>query len=70
MGRRNTKLEPACIENKSQNRLLGLDQPERCSGWVLIEYSQTDGSPAQAMSNQRTGWCCINRLSWQPKPDK
>jgi hypothetical protein len=31
----------------------------------LTEYSKTPGSPAQAMSNQRTGWCCIDRLSWQ-----
>jgi|HubBroStandDraft_6_1064221.scaffolds.fasta_scaffold41180_2 hypothetical protein len=66
MGRRNTKLETACTENKSQNCSLRLDQPERCSGWVLTEYSQTDASPAQAMSNQRTGWCSIDRLSWQP----
>jgi hypothetical protein len=65
MGRRNTKLEPACIENKSQNRSLRLDQPERCPGWVLAKYAQTDRSPTQALSNQCTGWCCIDRLSWQ-----
>jgi hypothetical protein len=34
----------------------------------LTEYSQTDGSPAEALSNQRTGWCCIDRLSWQRLP--
>jgi hypothetical protein len=45
--------------------LVGLDQPECCSGWVLIEHIRTDGSPAQALSNQCTGWCCIDRLSWQ-----
>jgi len=32
MGRRNTKLEPAGIENKCLNRLLGLGQPERWPG--------------------------------------
>src|SRR5271156_2743839 len=33
--------------------------------WLgLAEPSQTDGSPAQALSNQCTGWCCIDRLSW------
>jgi hypothetical protein len=37
MGRRNTKLEPTCIENRSQSCSLGLDQPERYSGWVLTE---------------------------------
>jgi hypothetical protein len=31
----------------------------------LTEYSRTGGSPAQALSNQCTGWCCIDRLSWQ-----
>jgi hypothetical protein len=31
----------------------------------LTEYSQTDASPEQALSSQRTGWCCIDRLSWQ-----
>jgi hypothetical protein len=30
----------------------------------LTECSQTDGSPAQALSNQCTAWCCIDRLSW------
>jgi hypothetical protein len=58
-------LNPPSIENKSYNRLLRLDEPESCSGWVLIEYNQTEGSPAQALSNQCTGWCCIDRLSWQ-----
>ena len=64
MGRRNTKLELACIENKSQNSLLRLDEQERCSGWVLTEYMQTDGPAAQALPNQCTGWCCDDRLSW------
>jgi hypothetical protein len=31
----------------------------------LTEYCQTDGSPAQALSSQCAGWCCIDRLSWQ-----
>jgi hypothetical protein len=44
--------------------LLGLGQPECRSGWVLIEYNQTDGSPPQASSSQCTGGCCIDRLSW------
>jgi hypothetical protein len=60
---------PTGIENKRQNRLLGLDQPERCPGWILPEYSQIDGSPAQASSSQLTGWCCIDRLSWHASPD-
>jgi hypothetical protein len=30
----------------------------------LTEYNQSDGFPAQAMSNQRAAWCCIDRLSW------
>jgi len=63
-----SSLDPPGIENKSQNRLLALDQPERCSGWVLTEYHQSDRSPAQAMSDQRAGWCCIDRLSWQRLP--
>jgi hypothetical protein len=54
-GRRNSKLEPVGIENKGQNRRLKLDQPERCSGWVLTEYSQTVSSPAQALPSQPTG---------------
>src|SRR5277367_3878675 len=70
MGRRNTKPEPPGIENKSQNRSLGLGQPERCSGWVLTQYSQRDGSSAQALPNQCTGWCCIDRLSRQQLPVK
>jgi hypothetical protein len=36
--------------------------------FALAEPSQTDGSPAQALSNQCTGWCCIDRLSWQRLP--
>ena len=32
MGRRNTKLEPPGIENKSQNRSLELEQQDRCPG--------------------------------------
>jgi hypothetical protein len=43
--------------------LLGLDQAKRCSGWVLNEYGQTDGSPAEALPNQRAERCCIDRLS-------
>jgi hypothetical protein len=35
----------------------------------LAEYSQTDSSPAETLPNQRTGWFCIDRLSWQPLPD-
>ena len=31
--------------------------PDKSGG--LTEYSQRDGSPAEALSNQRTGWCCI-----------
>ncbi len=57
------------VENKSQNRLLGLDHPERCSGWVLTEYSRTDTSPAEALPNQCTRWCCIDRLSWHAQPE-
>jgi len=63
MGRRNTRLEPPGIENKSQTRLLELDQPEHCSNWVLTEYSQTGSSPAGALLNLRTGWCCTGPLN-------
>ena len=69
MGRRNTKLELACIENKSQNSLLRLDEQEHCSGWVLTEYMQTDGPAAQALPNQCTVWCCNDRLSPHALPD-
>ena len=48
-------LNPPDIENKKENRLPGLDDPERCPGEVLGEYGQTDGSPAQALPNQRAG---------------
>jgi chemotaxis family two-component system response regulator Rcp1 len=60
---------PPVIENKGQNRRRGLGQQERCPGKVLAEYSQTDGSPAKALPNQRTGGCCIDRLSWHALPD-
>jgi hypothetical protein len=46
-----------------------LDHPERCPGWVLTEYSQTNSYPAKALSNHCTGWCCIDRLSWHALPD-
>jgi hypothetical protein len=32
MGQRNTTLEPTGIENKSQNRWLGIDPQGRCPG--------------------------------------
>jgi hypothetical protein len=34
-----------------------------------IEYRQTDGSLAEALSNQCTGWCCIDRLRRQSLED-
>jgi hypothetical protein len=46
--------------------LAGLDQPERYPGSAVKQI----GSPGKAWSNQRVGWCCIDRLSWQPSPDK
>jgi hypothetical protein len=35
----------------------------------LAEHSHTNDSPAEALPNQCDGWCCIDRLSWQPSPD-
>src|ERR1700691_6045835 len=62
-------LPPVGIENKSQNRSLGLDQQERYPGQLLAACSQTDGSPAEALPNQCAGWCCVDRLSWHALPD-
>src|SRR5271170_4173297 len=69
MGRCNTKLEPAGIENKSQTRLLGPGQPKHCCGRVLTQYSQRNGSLAQAFSSERAGWCCIDPLRPPALPD-
>src|ERR1700678_608082 len=63
-------LPPVGIENKSQNRSLGLDQQERYPGQLLAACSQTNGSPAEALPNQCAGWCCIDWLSWQRLPEK
>ena len=32
---------------------------------VLAEYRQLGGSSAEALPNQCTGWCCMDRLRWQ-----
>jgi hypothetical protein len=53
-------LNPPCIENKSQNRSLGLDQQELRPGRVF----GPDSCPAEGSPNQYTGSYCIDRLSW------
>jgi hypothetical protein len=37
-----------------------------CSWQLIARHCQTDGSPVQTLLSQRTGWCCIDLLSWQP----
>jgi hypothetical protein len=65
MGRRNTKLEPAWHRKQMPKSLVRV-RPSGTLPWLgFAEHSQTDGSPAQPLSNQCTGWCCIDRLSWQ-----
>jgi hypothetical protein len=51
------------IENKRQNRHPGLDQQGRCPGSVLAKGSQMESSPAEALPNQSTARCCVDRLS-------
>jgi hypothetical protein len=31
----------------------------------IVKMTDIEPYAAEAMSNQRTGWCCIHRLSWQ-----
>jgi hypothetical protein len=57
-----TKPETPSDPRDDTQRDLGV----RSWNFFLIE----DGSSVEAMSNQRTGWCCIDWLNWQPLTEK
>jgi hypothetical protein len=69
MGRRNTQLEthPA-LKTKAKNarwvRSAGTLSLARFSPSAVKQI----GSPWKALSNQRVGWCCIDRLNWHDLP--
>jgi hypothetical protein len=65
VGRRNTKLEPT-LQRKQEPKSLAMVRSAGTLPWLgLTAYSQTDRASLEALSNQRTEWCCIDLLSWQ-----
>src|SRR5277367_3884207 len=71
MGRRNTQLEPNL---QWKQRLKSLARVRSAGTLLRLGFDQVQrkqmGSSGEALSNQRTGWCCIDRLNRQRLPDK
>jgi len=62
MGRRNTKLERAW-HWKQKPKSLAEVRPAGTLLWLGFDRVQPkDGSPAQALSSQCAGSCCIDRM--------
>jgi Tol biopolymer transport system component len=54
---------PICSENKGQNRWLRSSQRNTTLARFFLSTAKQTGSAGEAFSNQRIGWCCIDRLN-------
>jgi hypothetical protein len=60
MGRRNTQIGPAFVENKGQKLLARIEQPERYPGWVLAGSVKQIASSREGLGGS-TDWIALHR---------